>query len=109
MEQTYSVQQIKFELLTYLREFGSNGPDWTIQLATGTDDDAVQALEEGGAERTIWICKPTLSPKAAGIIRDHMVSRFGMKSPDAAQPMETPGPEHKWILMYREATPDAFA
>ncbi|MEQ8739488.1 MAG: hypothetical protein RID59_13170 [Hoeflea sp.] len=109
MEQRYSIQQIKFELLSYLKEFGTNGPDWTIQLTTGTDDEAVAALREDDGQSMIWICKPTLSERAASLIQDHMVSRFGMKSPDSDKVASTGGTERNWVLMYRKGAAHAAA
>lgn len=103
MEQKYSIQQIKFELLSYLKEFGTDGADWTIQLTTGTDDQAVLCLRDGEAGSMIWICKPTLSERAATLIKEHMVSRFGMNSPSEGTVPVPAGAERNWVLMYRKA------
>jgi hypothetical protein len=103
MEQKYSIQQIKFELLSYLKEFGANGADWIIQLTTGTDDQAVLSLRDDDAQSMIWICKPTLSERAAALIKEHMVSRFGMHSPSEDTVPVPAGAERNWVLMYRKA------
>lgn len=104
MEQKYSIQQIKFELLSYLKEFGTDGADWTIQLTTGTDDQAVRSLRDSDAQAMIWICKPTLNERSATLIKDHMVSRFGMQSPVAEAGLMPGGPERNWVLMHRKAS-----
>jgi hypothetical protein len=103
MEQKYSIQQIKFELLSYLKEFGTDGAEWTIQLTTGTDDQAVRSLRDDQTRSLIWICKPTLSERAAALIKDHMVSRFGMQCPSEAGVPVPAGAERNWVLMYRKA------
>lgn len=103
MEQKYSIQQIKFELLSYLKEFGTDGADWTIQLTTGTEDQAVLVLQDAEAQSMIWICKPALSARAAELIRDHMVSRFGMQSPRSQELPVPETAERNWVLMYRKA------
>ncbi|WP_422370043.1 hypothetical protein [Hoeflea sp.] len=109
MEQRYSIQQIKFELLSYLKEFGTNGADWTIQLTTGTEDKAVSSLRDAKAPAIIWICKPTLSERAASLIKEHMVSRFGMQSPDFEEDASASRAERNWVLMYREGADHAAA
>lgn len=109
MEQKYSIQQIKFELLSYLKEFGTDGANWTIQLTTGTEDQAVLSLRGDDAQSMIWICKPTLSERAAVLIKEHMVSRFGMQSPSEDTATVPAGAERNWVLMYRKANSHAAA
>ena len=71
---TFSVQQIKFECLSYIKEFGAKTEEWAIGMA----DDAEEALFSvcGVDSRDdIWLWKPTLSPAAARTVVDFMVAR----------------------------------
>ena len=71
---TYSVQQIKFELISYVKEFGGDFTQWSV----GTSDDAPKALfEVHGVDpvRDIWLWKPALSPAAAELVARWMTDR----------------------------------
>ena len=66
----FSVQQIKFELLAYMKEFGGAFGDWYV----GVSNDAEEALfAQHGVRRDedIWIYKPALTGKAT-----HTVLRY---------------------------------
>ena len=72
----YSVQQIKFEFISYVKEFGADFREWSVGLA----DDAAAALfgEHGVDEaRDIWLWKPAVSPGAAAMVRAWMCERQG--------------------------------
>ena len=72
----YSVQQIKFEFISYVKEFGADFRDWSV----GTAEDAPAALfgRHGlDAARDIWLWKPAVSPAAAAMVRDWMCVRQG--------------------------------
>lgn len=109
MEQRYSVQQIKFELLSYLKEFGTHGPDWTIAIVSGPDDGLVKDITSDQNDEEIWICKPTLSAKAASIIAQHMVSRFDLNLLKAPSLNEGEPKERNWVMMYRGAKQNVAA
>ncbi|GLK66911.1 hypothetical protein [Hansschlegelia plantiphila] len=71
----YSVQQIKFEFLMYIKEFGGERSDWRVGVAT----DAPQALfnEQSVDEVSdIWLWKPALSPAAANTVLKYMTEQF---------------------------------
>jgi hypothetical protein len=70
----YSVQQIKFELISYVKEFGADFTEWSIGLAT----DAPKALFEIKKVDNIndmWLWKPAVTHAAAVMIRDWMTNR----------------------------------
>ncbi len=72
---TYSVQQVKFELLAHLKEFGGNAAKWRI----GTAADARRALFETNAVREredIWVWKPMASDAAAAIVHRFLISQY---------------------------------
>ena len=73
----FSPQQVKFEFLSYIKEFGGSAKDWRI----GTGGDAESAMfgeNEVDRERDIWLWKPTLSPAAAGIVLRYFTGQFGV-------------------------------
>ena len=62
----YSVQQIKFEFISYVKEFGADFSAWSVGVA----EDAPAALfREHGIDETrdIWLWKPAVSPAAAAM------------------------------------------
>lgn len=66
----YSVQQIKYEILLYMKEFGGRFAEWQVD----TCDDPEQALEReraSGADVAYWIFKPAVSPRAATTVTDY--------------------------------------
>lgn len=113
MEQTYSVQQIKFELLSYLKEFGTHGPDWTIALVRGPDDAAIKHVVNDESDAQIWICKPAISAKAAQIIAQHMVSRFNVNFLPTLEILDANGEYNpsdlSWVMMFRSVVQHAPA
>jgi hypothetical protein len=94
---TYSVQQIKFECFSYIKEFGARMEDWVIGAAS--DPDA--ALFEHCAVHPsddIWMWKPALSPAAATAVIDFMTSRYRL---DRALPPLGVTPA-RFVFMYRK-------
>lgn len=91
----YSVQQIKFDFLSYIKEFGADGADWCISCST----EPVAQGEHGPTvpDGAIWICKPALSPRAARMVHDHMVSRHQVQ----IAPRSASAAAGNWIFMYR--------
>jgi len=75
----YSVQQIKFECFSYIKEFGARMEDWVIGAAS--DPDSV-LFGEFALDRTddIWMWKPALSPAAARAVIDFMTSRYRLNA-----------------------------
>jgi hypothetical protein len=94
----YSIQQIKFEFLSYIKEFGGRGTDWFIGMAEALPDPHSEDAGINASAKTIWICKPALSARAARLVRDHMTSRHGVR--DAQDGALEGG---SWIYMYRYA------
>lgn len=71
---TYSVQQIKFEFISYVKEFGGDFREWSIGVA----DDAPKALFEINKvdpARDIWLWKPAVSASAAAMVHAWMTGR----------------------------------
>jgi hypothetical protein len=73
----FSPQQIKFEFLSYLKEFGARPEEWRIGVA----DDAERALfadNEVDRAHDIWLWKPALSAAAARIVLSYFAERHGI-------------------------------
>jgi hypothetical protein len=95
MTESYSVQQIKFEFLSYIKEFGGKGSDWTIGLLNEEEHQQRALSDNTKNADLIWICKPALSPNAARIVSEYFISRFGARqAPDSVA-----GPDKTWVHM----------
>lgn len=73
----YSVQQIKFEFLSYIKEFGGRAEEWRVGVA----EDGRRALFELNGvdeERDVWLWKPALSANAARMVRDFFAGRMNL-------------------------------
>ncbi len=89
-----SVQQIKFECLTYIKEFGAKGGEWI----GGTCADPRHTLFEVhrvDEQRDIWCWKPALSPAAARTVAIFLRDRFGVRQ-------QAPGEEGACVFLYKK-------
>lgn len=92
----FSPQQIKFEFLSYIKEFDLDPAAWRIGVA----QDARTALfvDNGVDEaRDIWLWKPALSGAAARIVLTFFTDRFGV--PAATH---VPGRETNCVFLFRK-------
>lgn len=83
----FSPQQVKFEFLSYIKEFRGERSEWRV----GTGADAEAALFEGNAvdrKADIWLWKPTLSAAAAAIVLRYMNGQLHIPMSENS----TPGP-----------------
>ncbi len=93
----YSVQQIKFECLAYIKEYGGDPAAW-FALASEAPTPASFARWGVDQDRDIWMCKPALSVKAALNVVGFLRDRMGVAAPshDAATP------DARFVLLYRK-------
>lgn len=79
----FSAQQIKFEFLSYIKEFGGRPAEWHV----GCAPDAQKAMFDAAGvdpDGDIWLWKPALSPAAARIVYRYLTEQLGVKpTPDA--------------------------
>jgi hypothetical protein len=71
----FSPQQIKFEFLSYIREFGGKAEEWRV----GCADDARAALfdeNDVDPDVDIWLWKPALSAAATRIVYRYMTEQL---------------------------------
>jgi hypothetical protein len=95
----YSVQQIKFELISYVKEFGADFTEWSIGLAS----DAPKALFEINkvdGVNDMWLWKPAVTNAAATMITTWMTDRQKVNA--------VPGDDADGVcvFMFKRARPD---
>ena len=68
----YSVQQIKFEILAYIKEFGGEFNEWYVGIAA---DPKKKMFEEHSVhkEEDIWLYKQALTFAACKTIQDYFL------------------------------------
>jgi len=98
MDTSYSVQQIKFEFLSYIKEFGGNGSEWTIGLLNEAEQAKIASSDGSETADLIWICKPALSANAARLVAEYFVTRFGTQKADGF----VASPDKNWVHMFIE-------
>lgn len=79
----FSVQQIKFEFLMYIKEFGGRAADWRVGLAA----DAPAALfgaQKVDPDADVWLWKPALSAAAARTVFRYMTEQFHVPAAEGA-------------------------
>lgn len=83
----YSVQQIKFEILAYIKEFGAQFGDWYIGIA----ENPKQALfvdHKVDPEKDIWMYRQTVSFAACQTIQRYFIETLGTDGEPANSGME---------------------
>lgn len=71
----YSVQQIKFEIYSYIKEFGADFSQWYIGVAS---DPKAKMRDEHGVDETadIWLYKQAMSFSACRTVLRHFVDQL---------------------------------
>lgn len=71
-----SVQQIKYELLAYIKEFGGDFEDWCIGVA---DDPKAVLVDRHRVDLVngLWIYKQALTSRAALTVVNYFVDKLG--------------------------------
>lgn len=78
----YSVQQIKFEILGYIKEFGADFTEWYIGIAA-RPRAAMKERHGVDEEQDIWFCKQAVSFRACQTIHGYFTGT--LKLDGAAQ------------------------
>ena len=79
-----SPQQVKFEFLTYIKEFDVDAETWRV----GSTDDAELALfveNDVDKQNDIWLWKPLLTSAEARIVLRYMTQQFGVPLADQSK------------------------
>ncbi len=71
-----SVQQVKFEFLSYIKEFDATFSNWCIGIA---DKPKQKLFEIHGVrdDQDPWLYKQLMSHRAARIVQDYFVGKLG--------------------------------
>lgn len=100
----YSVQQIKFEFLSYIKEFGGDSAGWSVGVADRGPEEAL-AANAVDPEAEIWIAKPAVSARAAAMVEEHFTGRCRI----APAPAVVRGPDSHWVFLFRRRVDLAVA
>jgi len=93
----YSIQQIKFECLAYIKEYGGDPAAWVV-LASEAPTSASFVQWGVDQDRDIWMCKPALSLKAALNVVGFLRDRMGVAAPSH----DIATPDARFVLLYRK-------
>jgi hypothetical protein len=92
----FSVQQIKYEFLYAIKEFDSDGAQWEVVTSCLPPAETLVHLGHG-VDDFIYLGKPTGTARAAEIVKDFFMQRFGVAG--------TAGPGAdgiaEWVIMFR--------
>ena len=71
----YSVQQIKFEILSYMKEYGGNFNDWYVGIAADPKSAMFQK-HNVHQEDDIWLYKQALTFTACKTIQQYFLDKL---------------------------------
>jgi hypothetical protein len=94
-----SVQQIKFEIMRYVRELGSDFSQWHI----GISDNPSEALfitHKVDQQRGVWMYKQAVSVRACHTVRDYFLNIQNMSG--SAELEETLDGSNNYIFLYKK-------
>lgn len=95
----YSVQQIKFEILGYIKEFGADFAEWYIGIAA-RPRAAMKERHGVDAEQDIWFCKQAVSFRACQTIHGYFTGTLKL---DGA-PLLDPAEDGNCIYLFRKSS-----
>jgi hypothetical protein len=95
----YSVQQIKFEILGYIKEFGADFPQWYIGISS-RPKDAMRDRHSVDEVEDVWLCKQAVSLRACETIRSYFVDKLKV---DCTQ-NEDRLSDGNWIYLFRKSS-----
>ena len=81
----YSVQQIKYEILAYIKEFGGDFSDYYVGISPAPKK-ALFTTHKLARKKDPWLYKQALSVQAAKTIQDYFLGRLkadGEPAPDS--------------------------
>lgn len=95
----YSVQQIKYEILAYIKEFGGNFHEWYIGIAA---DPKQQMFEHHGVNQTddIWLYKQALTFTACKTVQQYFLQTQSIDG----EPVITGDEDTDCVYLYKKST-----
>lgn len=79
----YSLQQIKWEFLGYIKEFEKPARNWSVGCSTNAEV-ALAEEQRIDLERDLWIWKPALSHAAAKLVHRFFIEQFNVQDAGVA-------------------------
>ncbi len=74
----YSIQQIKFDFISAIRDVDDQAGQWDGILADCPPEEVLRCLGRDPAD-CIFMAKPAVSDRAAEMVLEFMVSRLGVR------------------------------
>ncbi|MFK7871385.1 MAG: hypothetical protein AB8B58_19385 [Roseobacter sp.] len=92
----FSVQQIKYEFLYAIKEFDSDGTQWSVTTSPLPPADTLKLLGED-VEDFVYLGKPAGTGRAAEIVQTYFMKRFDVigHSPPVADGIR------EWVILFR--------
>lgn len=89
----YSIQQIKFEFISAIREIDDDAGRWTAAIV---DHPPEASLRQMGFDPTefVYVAKPAVSPRAAALVLDFIADKMGVNRTRANE-------TGHWVMMFR--------
>lgn len=95
----YSVQQIKFDIQAYIKEFGGDFQEWCIGI-TSHPRQVMRDVHRVDDTQDIWLCKQAISHRACQTVKAYFTEKLsveGVPSPENEQ-------EGRCILLFRKSS-----
>ncbi len=94
----YSVQQIKYEILAYIKEFGGGFDEWYVGIAS---EPKAALLERHGVDRDRdpWLYKQALTFNAAKTVQQYFLSRLHTDG----EPVTTGDEDTDCVYVYKKS------
>ena len=95
----YSVQQIKFEILAYIKEFDPDFSNWYIGISS---NPKVVMREAHGVDEAhdAWFCKQAVSFRACETIRSYFTEKLKVDGTRIAGTAE----DGNWVYLFRKSS-----
>lgn len=94
----YSVQQIKFDILSYIKEFNSDFGSWYVGVAR-KPKVAMQHDHGVDFEKDIWLCKPAVSFVACRTVQRYFIETLGTDGTVVSKGEE----DANWVYVYKKS------
>lgn len=95
----YSVQQIKFDIQAYIKEFGGDFNEWCIGIAS-RPRRVMREVHLVDEALDIWLCKQAISHRACQTVKTYFTEKLsveGIESPEG-------GEEGYCIFLFRKSS-----
>lgn len=95
----YSVQQIKFDIQAYIKEFGGDFRDWCIGIAS-RPRQVMRQVHHVDEARDIWLCKQAISHRACQTVKTYFTEKLSVEGVASSEGTE----EGYCIFLFRKSS-----